>query len=180
VLSLIIGEYLYGQYPGKDEGFLSQMRARVVNREFFNSLGYALGIDKLLAENSANGTPYEISPSMVGNCFEALFGAIFLDKGYKKAKRFFESVILAQHLDIGLIQETNTNYKSILLEHCQKYGKTIGFTHVNTLKEGNQLLFVINVIIDGVASGSGEGLQKKKAEQQAAKNALLTLGILEA
>lgn len=178
MLSLVIGNYLYSTYPGTDEGFLSQMRAKVVNREFFNNLGFELGLDKFLEENSSMGFHYEIVPSMVGNCFEALFGAIFLDQGYKKCQLFFEKVILAEYLDIEQIKQTDTNYKSRLLEWCQKDGKSLEFKHVHTTREGTQLVFSIEVLVEGKVQGKGEGFQKKKAEQLAAKNALENLGVI--
>ncbi len=154
------------------------MRAKVVNREFFNRLGYELGLDKLLEENSSHGGPYEIAPSMVGNCFEALFGAIFLDKGYKVANQFFKSVILKKYLDIDKIRDIDTNYKSQLLEWCQRYGKTLEFNLVRTIREGHNLVFVVEAMVDGESKGSGNGLQKKKAEQFAAKVALENLNVI--
>ena len=154
------------------------MRAKVVNREFFNRLGFELGLDKLLEENSSNGGAYEIVPSMVGNCFEALFGAIFLDKGYKKANAFFKDVILVNYIDIEQIKDIDTNYKSQLLEWCQRYGRTLEFTLVNTHREGHNLVFVVEAMVDAVSSGSGQGLQKKKAEQLAAKAAMEKFGVI--
>lgn len=174
----MIGDYLFEHYPGKDEGFLSQLRAKVVNREFFNDLGYKLELDQWIRETISFPPDAELAPSMVGNAFEALFGAIFLDKGYKEAKRFFEKVILVNHLDIESLKTVETNYKSRLLEWGQKYGKSVEFNLVNTNKEGNNLLFIIEVLIEGEPSGIGQGLKKKKAEQQAAKHALQELNLL--
>ena len=157
---------------------MSKMRAKIVNREFFNRLGYELGLDKLLEENSSGGGVYEIAPSMVGNCFEALVGAIFLDKGYEKSNKFFKDVILAKYLDIDQIRDTDTNYKSQLLEWCQRYGKSLEFNLIKTLRENHNLVFLVEAMVDGESSGEGKGLQKKKAEQMAAKSALEKLGVI--
>lgn len=150
----------------------------MVNREFFNQLGYELKLDQWIRETISFPADAELAPSMVGNAFEALFGAIFLDKGYKKAKRFFEKVILVNHMDMEALKTVETNYKSRLLEWGQKLGKTVEFKLINTNKEGNNLQFIIEVFIDGEPGGIGQGLKKKKAEQQAAKHALEELNIL--
>ncbi len=172
VLSLVIGEYLFRKYPDQNEGFMSQLRAKVVNREFFNNLGYKLGLDLWLLRSASLEKEGDVSPTLVGNVFEALFGAIFLDKGYKMCLRFFERVVLVHHLDLDSLQRSVSNYKSILLEWAQKNGHSVEFRIASTGREGYALIFHIDCMVDGIACGHGSEVKKKKAEQQAAKEAL--------
>lgn len=172
MLSLVIGAYLYDKHPDKDEGYLSQMRSRVVNRELFNELGYKMELQKWMQDVSTQKVDFEESSSMLGNTFEALVGAIFLDKGYDAAKKFFEKTVLVYHLNIDDIQSFDSNYKSRLLEWGQKNLKKIAFTMVNVERKGNKLVFSIEVTVDGEPFGRGSANKKKKAEQEAAKEAL--------
>ena len=172
VLSLVIGAYLFEKHPDEDEGFLSQIRSRVVNRELFNQLGYKMKLQEWMQEVSPQKVEFEDSSSMLGNTFEALVGAIYLDKGYEAAKKFFEKTVLVSHLDIDDIQSSDSNYKSKLLEWGQKYQKKINFIVTHIERKGNKLEFQIEVMIDGEIFGNGIANKKKKAEQEASKIAL--------
>ena len=177
VLGLVIGAYMFEKHPDEDEGFLSQMRSRIVNRELFNELGYKMELQNWMQEVSPNKVEFEESSSMLGNTFEALVGAIYLDKGYEAAKRFFEKTVLVYHLDIDDIQGADHNYKSRLLEWGQKYTKKIEYTLNGIERKGNKLEFTIDVSIDGELYGKGLAYKKKKAEQMAAKEALVKLEV---
>ena len=172
VLSLILADYLYIKYPDEDEGFLSKLRAKAVNREFVNSLGYKLGIDDFMLMEAPFGHDTELPHALVGNALEALFGAIFKDKGYLAAKRFFEKMVLPYHLDVEQLSKEDLDYKSRLLEWGQKTGKKIEFVHSGTEREGNNLIFSIEVKIDGEPYGNAQMPKKKKAEQETARLAL--------
>jgi len=177
VLSLVIGAYLYNEHPFEDEGFLSQMRSRVVNRELFNELGYKMELQNWMQEVSPNKVEFEESSTMLGNTFEALVGAIFLDKGYEAAKHFFENTVLVYHLNIDDIQASDQNYKSRLLEWGQKNLRKVTYNLITVERIGNKLQFSIEVTIDGELCGKGIASKKRKAEQMAAKEAIEKLGI---
>jgi ribonuclease-3 len=175
VLSLVIGNYLYDKYPEQDEGYMSQIRARMVNRELFNSIGLKMRLNEWMARTAPYKVDAESSPALLGNTFEALVGAIFLDKGYKAACKFFEEIVLGIHLDIEELSDNN--YKSRLLEWGQKNGKKIEFLLRNMEREGNRLFFEIEVEIDGEVMGSARELKKKKSEQMASREAISKLEI---
>ena len=177
VLSLVIGEYLFHRHPDFTEGQLSQLRARVVNRELFNSLGQALGISTWMEEIAPYKADLESSPSILGNAFEAVVGAIFLDKGYKRVQQFFEHIILANHLDIEQVHALDPNHKSRLLEWAQKNNHKVHFNLQEVTKDGAKLSFRISVTVNGEQHGEATALKKKKAEQEAARQAVEKLGI---
>lgn len=176
-MSLVIGAYLYDEHPDEDEGFLSQMRSRVVNRELFNQLGYKMELQKWMQEVSPNKVEFEESSTMLGNTFEALVGAIFLDKGYETARHFFEKTVLVYHLNIEDIQASDLNYKSRLLEWGQKNLKKVAYNMTGSERVGNKLQFEIEVTVDGEVYGKGIASKKRKAEQNAAKEAIEKLGV---
>lgn len=179
VLSLVIGDYLYHKYPDKDEGQLSQLRARVVNRELFNELGFKMKLDEWMRQIAPYKADTESSPALLGNAFEALVGAIFLDKGYKRAKLFFEKTVLVYHLDIEEVNSSDTNYKSRLLEWAQKNGRRVEFVLLNTSRDGNKNFFEVDVEVDGEKLGTACETKKKKSEQMASKAALEKLNLLD-
>ena len=115
-ISLIVAKYLFKLYPKKQEGYLTQLRAKIVSRDHLNKLGSSIGLEEfILYQKSANS--YK---SLVGNAFEALYGAIFLDLGFERAQISFEKFILIPHLDIYKIILENRDYKSELLIFFQK------------------------------------------------------------
>jgi ribonuclease III len=154
------------------------MRSRVVNRELFNELGYKMELHKWMQDVSTQKVEFEESTSMLGNTFEALVGAIFIDKGYDAAKKFFEKTVLVYHLNIEDLQSSDTNFKSKLLEWGQKNLKKVVYQLGQVERKGNKLEFVIEVSVEGEIFGRGVANKKKKAEQQASKEALEKLGQL--
>jgi len=134
-------------------------------------------LQKWMQEVSPTKVEFEESSTMLGNTFEALVGAIFLDKGYETARRFFENTVLVYHLNIDDIQASDLNYKSRLLEWGQKNIKKVVYTLTNTERVGNKLQFTIEVSIDGEVYGKGIASKKRKAEQHAAKEAIEKLGV---
>jgi ribonuclease-3 len=116
VISTIVSEYLFEKFPNEDEGYLTQMRSKIVSRKSLNSLGEKIGLEPFVKYLKGN-FPYK---SLLGNVFEALIGAIYLDKGYKKAKEVFIEHVLEQYIDLENLEAINIDHKSQLLIYCQK------------------------------------------------------------
>lgn len=173
VLSTIVAEYLFQKYPNSDEGFLTKMRSKIVKRKTLNRIADDMGIDVVLQEN--NDT--RLSESMKGNALEALVGAIYLEKGFDATKRIVVNKILRRHLNIQDLEEQDDNYKSQLLEFCQKNGSEIDYRVLERFKMENRDRFRIAVFLDGKEIATGEDFNKKSAEQNASFKAMKTLGI---
>ncbi len=173
VLSTIVAEYLFQKYPNSDEGFLTKMRSKIVKRKTLNRIADDMGIDVVLQEN--NDT--RLSESMKGNALEALVGASYLEKGFNVTKRIVINKILRRHLNIQDLEEQDDNYKSQLLEFCQKNGSEIDYRVLERFKMENRDRFKIAVFLDGKEIATGEDFNKKSAEQNASFKAMKTLGI---
>jgi ribonuclease III len=177
VLSLIIGDYIFKKYPDATEGQLSQVRSRVVNRELFNEIGRRMNLAEWLDKTAPHTADPKQSPALLGNAFEALVGAIFLDKGYLRAEHFFVDTVLKYHLDFEEAHTEDKNYKSKLLEWGQKEGRKVEFALRESVREGGQLQFLVEVSVDGENLGSARAKRKRQAEQQAAQQAVEKLGL---
>jgi ribonuclease III len=173
LLSTIVAEYLFQKYPNSDEGFLTKMRSKIVKRKTLNRIADDMGIDVILQEN--NDT--RLSESMKGNALEALVGAIYLEKGFNCTKDIVVSKILRRHLNIQDLEDNDDNYKSQLLEFCQKNGNEIDYRVIERFKMENRDRFKIAVYVNGKEIASGEDFNKKSAEQNASFKALKSLGI---
>lgn len=170
VLGSVIGEYLFRKYPDKKEGFLTKMRAKMVNGDRLGELALELGLDTLLqSQVSGQSSIKHIS----GDAFEALIGAIYLDKGYRVAKRFLLKRIVKKHLDLEQIERVENNYKSLLIEWAQKSRKEIVF--YTDVEPYDPTRFISYVSIGEELFGSGTGVSKKEAEQEAAFETLKEL-----
>ena len=126
VLGSVVAEVLFKLYPFEDEGFLTELRSKIVNRSNLNQLARKLGFEQLIEYDSrmVNSTR---QGSLLGDAFEALVGAIYLDKGYDFIKNFLVNHIIKSHIDIHKLEQTETNFKSKLIEWCQRHGKDITF-----------------------------------------------------
>ena len=173
VLGTIVAEYLYKKYPTGDEGFLTKMRSKIVKRKSLNDIGYAMGLDELLS--TYNNT--RIARSMLGNAVEALVGAVYVEQGYRGTTRFVVKRVLKNHVDMGHLETHDDNYKSQLLEHCQKNGRRVEYHILKRFKQDKRDRFRIAVSVDGTKLATGEDFNKKSAEQQASKRALKELGL---
>ena len=176
VLGSVVAEVLFKLYPFKDEGFLTELRSKIVNRANLNQLGRKLGFEKLVEYdnrmiNSAR------QGSLLGDAFEALIGAVYLDKGYEFTKNFLINHIIKSHIDIHTLELTETNFKSKLIEWCQRHGKDIMFEHITNQDGESNKLFTIAVNVDGEIVGTGKEFSKKYAEKLAAEKACEALGI---
>lgn len=173
ILSTIVAEYLFQKYPNSDEGFLTKMRSKIVKRKTLNRIADDMGIDVVLQEN--NDT--RLSESMKGNALEALVGAIYIERGFNGTRDIVVRKILRSHLNIRELEEMDDNYKSQLLEYCQKNGDEIDYRVLERFKMDNRDRFKIAVFVNGKEIASGEDFNKKSAEQNASYKALKSLGI---
>ncbi len=171
ILSCVVGEYLYKKYPGGDEGFLTKMRSKIVKRQTLNEISEQMGLDLLLLKYNQT----ELSKSMLGNALEALLGAFYLENGYDKTRVFIIKKILRNQLDIEKLENQDDNYKSQLLEHCQKTGTKITYKVLQKFKKNKRDRFIVAVYLDNQKVATGEEYSKKSAEQIASRKALETL-----
>lgn len=173
IIDSIISDYLFRQYPEATEGFLTKNRARLVNRETLNQVGLSMRLDKLILSNlSASDSPR----NLYGNAVEALAGALFIDKGYDRTRRFFIERVLKKHLDLEAVLAAETDYKSLIMEYCQKHKQKINFTSQE--KTGNNSIhpqFIVMLQINNETVAQGEGATKKEAEQEASMTAWNTV-----
>jgi ribonuclease-3 len=132
ILGAVIAEYLFKKFPYKSEGFLTEIRSRIVNRESLNKLGKKIGLSKLVEYNSVRGSNFS-HKSLHGDALEALVGAVYLDKGFNSCKRFILTRLINPHFDIEEIIENNLNFKSMLIEWAQKENKNIKFLIIKEL-----------------------------------------------
>ncbi len=173
ILGTIVAEYLFKKYPNANEGFLTKMRSKIVKRNTLNKIGDKMGLDMLLQEYSQT----RLSRSMLGNAVEALVGAVYLEKGYLKTKRFVVRKILRNYVDVHELESYDDNYKSQLLEWCQKNGQTVSYKLVARYKFEKRDRFKVAVMVDGKKLATADDFNKKSAEQMASEKALLNLGI---
>ena len=175
VLGTIVADYLYNRFPQRDEGFLTQMRSRIVNRSFLTQLTFKLGLNRLV---NSNTNSVNDSSHIYGDVFEAFIGAIYLDTGYQGAKHFLIKKVLSVHVDIAELERSDNNYKSQLIEWGQKNKRDVDFdTHENSDSGHHHLPFISVIRIDGQVVGTGEGYSKKEAQQNSACKALASLEI---
>jgi ribonuclease III len=170
VISTVIADYLFKKFPQKDEGFLTEMRSKIVSRDNLNKLSEKLGMHKFIQADSSN-----IYRSIKGDAFEAFIGAMFLDKGYKCVKKSIIKRIIKFHLDIDEIENTNLNFKSKLIEWAQREKKHLEFVLLNEEGKGYKKQYIVEVRIDNIPSGTGRDYSIKKAEQNAAEKTLATM-----
>lgn len=166
VLEAIVSEYLFLEYPEQTEGFLTQMRSRIVSRASLNDISERIGLDRHIVSNFSGVCQHR---HLYGNALEALIGAIYLDKGYDFVNRFVINDLLRRYVDLDDITNREVDFKSRLIEWCQKSKRSI---HFNTVSgDGSSLrspVFTAKIIIDGIELGHGTGGSKKEAEQKAA------------
>lgn len=173
ILDAIVGHICYEHFPKKREGFLTTTRAKVVQRETLNRLAEEMGLCDLIL---ASGTGSQHNSYMGGNAFEALVGALYLDKGYDACMRFMKKKILKELLNLDKVAYKEKNFKSKLLEWGQKNKVKVEFRSMSTKKgEGGSPIFTQLVVIEGVDCCHGTGFTKKESQQEAAKKTLQKL-----
>lgn len=166
VIESITSDYLFIEFPEKDEGFMTQLRSKIVSRQSLNRIASKLGLDGYVISNAVGNTTQK---HIFGDAFEAMMGAIYLDQGYDFANRLLINKIFKLHLSIDDILRSETDFKSRLIEWCQKNHYTIEFrTDSDHAASASRPMFHSIVFVDGIAVGHGVGDSKKQAEQNAA------------
>lgn len=177
VLGSVVAEVLFKLYPYREEGFLTEMRSKIVNRANLNQLAKKLGLDELIEFDNRLLTYPAKQGSLLGDAFEALIGAVYMDKGYNFTRDFLLNHIIKPHVDIHTLELTETNFKSKLIEWCQRHGKDVTFELIPNDEGESTKLFTIKISIDGEPYGFGRDYNKKNAEKLAAEKACETLTI---
>ena len=173
ILDAVVGDVVFRHFPGKREGFLTNTRAKIVQRETLNKLAVEIGLDKLVK--------YSLRPSShnsyrYGNAFEAFIGAIYLDQGYERCKRFIEKKIFKYYIDLDKMSRKEMNFKSRLIEWSQKNKMKVSFELIEQFfDQDNNPVFQTEVRIEGIPAGSGKGYSKKESQQAASHMALKKL-----
>lgn len=166
VIESVTSDYLFIEFPDQDEGFLTQLRSKIVSRQSLNGLAQRLGLDHQVISNGSGGITQK---HIYGDAFEAMMGAIYLDQGYEFVNRLLINDIYYNYLNIDDLTESETDFKSRLIEWCQKTRHRILFrTEHDKGSSSNHPIFHSAVIVDGIEVGHGTGDSKKEAEQQAA------------
>jgi ribonuclease-3 len=175
VLGAVVAEFLFIKFPYRDEGFLTETRSRMVNREALNQIAIKIGLAKVV-DNQYKGKNLSAHKSIYGDTLEAMVGAVYLDRGYKFCKKFILKRIII-HFDLDSIIKTTSNFKSKVIEWSQKESIEVDFRTVSV--SGNQRFkeFAVDLYINNEIVATGKGATKKKAEQEAAKNACEILNI---
>jgi ribonuclease-3 len=169
VLDVILSDFLFEEYPDASEGFMTKIRSRIVNRDVLNQLALSMGIDKILVSNIGTGHQ---TKNLYGDALEALIGAIFLDKGFRKTKRFFIKNVLRKFLDLEVVVKTDNDYKSLIFEWVQKKKESLSFAFNEEYDfERKKSVFSSTLSIGGEVYGKGQGASKKEAEQEASRQA---------
>ena len=170
ILDAIVGDIVYKHFEGKREGFLTNTRSKIVQRETLNKLAVQIGLDKLIKYSTRSSSH---NSYMYGNAFEAFIGAIYLDQGYERCKRFLEERIIRPYIDLDKLSKKEVNFKSKLIEWSQKNKVEVSFELIEQFfdKESNPV-FQTEVRIEGLPAGTGTGYSKKESQQNAAQMAL--------
>ena len=168
VIETVTSDYLFIEFPDRDEGFLTQLRSKIVSRQSLNALAETLGLDRHLILNHAPGNGIT-QKHIFGDAFEAMMGAIYLDQGYNFVNRLLINRIFFRHLDLGQLTAEETDFKSRLIEWCQKnrYHFSFRTTHDRNGRADHPV-FYTTIVINGMEVGHGAGESKKEAEQHAA------------
>lgn len=167
VLDAVVGDIVYRHFPGKREGFLTNTRSKLVQRETLGKLANEMGITKLVL---SSGRSQSHNSYLGGNAFEALVGAMYLDKGYDKCMKFMEKRILDKLINIDKVAYKEVNFKSKLLEWSQKNRINLEYKEVESKKDehGNPV-FIYKVVLEGIDGETGKGYSKKESQQIASK-----------
>ena len=175
ILSSIVAHYLFRKYPYKGEGFLTEMRSKMVNRQKMNEIALKMGLKKITIYNKLDNA-LKIS-QIFGNSLEALIGAVYLDKGYEKTRKWVEKYIILPHLFIDDLEVIDINIKNKLYGWANKNGKSIEFVTLDEKMENGRRLFTIASTVDGQIVSQAKGFNKKDASHIAAQMAVEKLGL---
>ncbi|MFM7672839.1 MAG: ribonuclease III [Bacteroidota bacterium] len=175
ILSSLVAEYLFKRYPYKEEGFLTEMRSKMVNRQQLNDIAMRMGLNKIAIFNKSDGALR--TSQIFGNTLEALVGAIYLDQGYGFTDKWVLQRLIQPHLSMDDLEVLDLNLKNKLYGWVNRQGKTLEFVTLNEKLERGRRLFTIAAVIDGERIAEGKAYNKKDASQIAAQEAITVLGI---
>ncbi len=175
ILGAIIAEYLFKKYPYQSEGYLTELRSRIVRRETMNNVALRMGLNKMVQYNKNDRS---LGRSHIfGNALEALIGAVYLDVGFIKTRKFILNQIIRAYIDLDTMESTDTNYKNQLLSWAQRNNHQLTFDTLDEKMDSTRKLFTVGIMIDGELVAEGTGFNKKEAGQVAARNALDKLNV---
>lgn len=170
ILDAVVADIVYKTFEGKKEGFLTNTRSKIVQRDTLNKLAVEIGLDKLIKSSTRSSSH---NSYMCGNAFEAFIGAIYIDKGYEACKVFMEEKIIKPYIDLDKVARKEVNFKSKLIEWSQKNKISISFELIEQfLDPGSNPVFQTEVLVEGQSAGTGIGYSKKESQQNAAQMAL--------
>ena len=173
ILDAVVGDIVFRHFEGRREGFLTNTRSKIVQRETLNKLAVEIGLDKLVKTSNRSQSH---NSYLYGNAFEAFIGAIYLDRGYDCCMQFIEQKILKQYIDLDKMSRKEMNFKSRLIEWCQKNKMQVSFELIDqVMDKDHSPTFSTEVHIEGIPAGSGTGYSKKESQQKAAQMALKIL-----
>lgn len=178
ILSALVADYLFKRYPYKEEGFLTEMRSKMVNRQQLNDIAVKMGLKKVTLFNKMDGS---LKASQIfGNTLEALVGAIYLDLGYKKTNKWVLEYIILPHMFVDDLENLEINHKNKLYGWANKNGRLLEFETLNEKLENGRRLFTVAAVLDGEQIAQGKAFNKKDASQIAAQVAVEKMGIVNA
>jgi len=175
ILDSVVAEFLYKKFPTEDEGYLTKIKSKIVNRRTLGDIGHEMELSHIMNYNNSRSIKLE---TIEGNAFEALIGAIYLDGGYQKVQRSIEDHIFKKYINLNQLLEEELDFKSKLFIWCQKNKLEIQFEVISEENLGQEWKYVVEVNINEKAYGRGIGSSKKKAEQVASKETLELVGEL--
>lgn len=175
ILSAIVADYLFKRYPYKGEGFLTEMRSKMVNRQQLNDIAIKMGFKKIALFNKQDNALK--NSQIFGNTLEAIVGAVYLDKGYKKTQSWVLKQIIIPHMFVDDLELIDINLKNKLIGWASKNNKVLTFNLNEEKLEGGRRVFIMNTVLDGEILSEGKGFNKKDASQAAAIAAVEKIGI---
>jgi ribonuclease III len=175
ILGAIIAEFLFKKYPNKDEGFMTEIRSRMVNREKLNEVAKSIGLQRMVIYHGSHRARLNL---IYGDVLEALIGAIYMDKGYIEAQRFVLTKMVGMYYELEDIVNTNFNYKAILIQWSQRNNQKLDFIIAQEKGSNHDKEFFAEVHIGEEVKGSGRARTKKKAHQLAAERACVEMGLV--
>lgn len=176
ILGSVIADYLFRKYPYKGEGFLTEMRSKMVNRQTLNDIALRMGLKKITSYNKSDSSLK--SSQIFGNALEALVGAIYIDKGYEKTKYWVLRKVIVPHLFAEDLEQLEINQKNKLYSWANRSGKLLEFETLEEKMENGRRLFTVGAVVDGQIIAEGKAFNKKDASQIAAQTAVDKLKIL--
>lgn len=175
ILDAVVAEMLYRQYPNEDEGYLTKIKSKIVNRRTLGTIGKEMEIGRILQYNQSRTIKLE---TLEGNAFEALIGAIYLDGGLKSVKNSIQQHIMKKYVDLNTILEEEIDFKSKLFIWSQRNKYELTFEVISEENRGAEWIYIVRVLMGDQEYGRGIGSSKKRAEQAASKETLELIGIV--